>query len=217
MKLLKFNLLCAALLLSKILTSQIITTPLELRVTKQCNIIREILHSASRFALQNIIGNQIKATQGYNSNDKWRFATTRYNSNIKWDDASKYYIENYKEWNDTSILDTWQYIADIENIDNYLTAQKLLAKIDYQIKDCLYDDTDSTTISLKILPLDSLPPACPPQLQIANLYRLPIIDTTIQKRHTINVMTGIEKTGKTYRVSIIIDDTRTSLNYRRET
>jgi hypothetical protein len=213
---LKTQLTCIVVLIAGIAYAQPTLNPLQLKVTKQCSIIREILHSAKNQQFKNIIGDQLKASQGYSTGDRWRFATTRYNSVIKWDDATRYYIENYKEWNDTSILESWQYIADIENIPDYLSAQKLLKNFDFQIGGCLYDETDSTTIPLRTLPLDSLPLACPPELQIANLYALPIIDTSIQKRHTINVMTGIEKTGKTYRVSLIIDDTRASLNYRRE-
>lgn len=186
------------------------TTSDSVSVTRQCSAIRELVYQASNRHFEEITESEARTSYGHQTIGTWKFATTRYNVNFQWADASVCFIEHNEESTDSFRNDTWQYIAEYKGLQNVLDAERLFRQLNTQIEGCRYPLTDSVEVNFIALPLDKLPPERPAALQIASVYELPLVDFSPKAPSPVNVMVGMEKRQKDYRVSLIVE-------YKRET
>lgn len=197
------------LLLPAVLQAQSLA-PDSASVTRQCSAIRELVYQASNRHFEEITVSEARTSYGHQTIGTWKFATTRYNVNFQWTDASTCYLEHNEESTDSFRNDTWQYIAEYKGLQNVLDAERIFRQLNTQIEGCRYPLTDSMDVDFIPLPLDKLPPERPTALQIASVYELPMVDFSPKEPSPVNVMVGMEKRQKDYRVSLIVEYKRES-------
>lgn len=195
------------LLLPCVLQAQLLTDTSS--VTRQCSAIRELVYQATNRQFEDITESEAKTSYGRQTVGTWQFSTTRYNATFQWADASKCYIEYNEESTDSFKNETWQYIAEYSRLTNVIEAERLYRQLNIQIGGCRYPLTDSVEVDFIPLPLDRLPPERPAALEVASVYELPTTETSSNNQSPINVMVGMEKRQKDYRVSLIVE-------YRKE-
>lgn len=174
-------------------------------VTRQCSVIRELVYQAGENHFANILESQIRSSHGHQTVGSWKFATTRYNAAMQWGGATLCYIEHNAESTDSFSNETWQYIAEYSQISTVLDAERLYRQLNVQIKGCRYPLNDSFDVDFIPLPPDQLPLERPAALEVASLYELPTAVTGSDTSAAINVMVGMEKRPKDYRVSLIVE------------
>ena len=177
------------------------------QVTQQCSSIRELVYAGWFNQFADIIGDQISSSSGYSDAPvMWRFTHTKYYTELKWPGATNSFISDYNEESDSLHMYNRQFIAEMGNLPDMITAQRMLRQLNQQIEGCPYLHNDSLRSEFRPLPHDSLPPSCPEDLQQANLYELPLEDSTGKAMHQLSIMTGIEKYRQLYRVSLIVEN-----------
>jgi hypothetical protein len=177
-------------------------------ITQQCSSIRELVYTGWYNQFADIIGDQLSTSSGHSEAPLWRFTNTKYYTELKWPGATNNFISDYNEETDSVYLYNRQFIAEMGNLPDLLAAQRLLHQLNRQIEGCPYLHNDSLRSEFRPLPHDSLPVSCPADLQQANLYELPLEDSTGKAMHQRSIMTGIEKYKQVYRVSLIVEDKR---------
>ena len=195
------------LLLPVVLQAQLLTDTSS--VTRQCSAIRELVYQATNRQFEDITESEAKTSYGHQTLGTWQFSTTRYNANFQWADASKCYIEYNEESTDSFKNQTWQYIAEYSRLPNVIEAERLYRQLNIQIGGCRYPLTDSVEVDFIPLPLDRLPPERPAALEVASMYELPTAEALAKNQSPINVMVGMEKRQKDYRVSLIVEYRKT--------
>jgi hypothetical protein len=191
------------LLLPTILWAQ--STVDSIAVTRQCSAIRELVYQATNKQFEDITETEARASYGHQTLGTWQFATTRYNVNFQWVGATICYIEHNEESTDSFRHDTWQYIAEYKGLQNVLDAQRLYRQLNTQIEGCRYPLTDSVDVNFIPLPLDKLPAERPASLEVACVYELPVAGSSSLDPSPLNVMVGMERRQKDYRVSLIVE------------
>ena len=177
-------------------------------VSRQCAAIRELVYAAWHHQFSIVCKEELRHSWGSENQGRWKFSNTRFNTSIAWPGASASYLEHYEDERDSTITDTWQYIAEFKNIAEMTDAQRLLRQLNYQINGCNYPLNDSVLAAFRPLPNDSLPAMCPPELQYVSLYDLGLNEYSGEVAKTVSIMAGVEKKDKSYVVSLIVDDTR---------
>ena len=181
-----------------------------LRVSRQCSLIRELVFQAWKQEFKAVIDIEGKGSHGYQTGANWKFSNEVYMASTVWPGSTKSRVMHYQEENDSVHINTWQYLADFENIENAVTAQQLYSQINLQIVGCPYEVNDTSTLRFQPLPLSKVSPEMPTGIEIASLYELPIADKSKLLTETVMVMIGIEKLRINYRVSIIIEYSKVS-------
>lgn len=178
-------------------------------ITRQCSAIRELVYQASQQQFKAILKETLKSSNGFQTDGSWQFSTTRYAVDLQWQEASACFVEHQHETTDSTITDTWQYVAEYRKIPDILESQRLFLQLNNQILGCPYPLSDTLDQFFTPLPDSLLPLVRPPALEVASLYELKgLADTDQDGLSPIMLMVGMEKRPKDFLVSLMVEHKR---------